>query len=75
LGQISWNCEDDVWGGFVGIVKTICAAEVVEFRRRCVRKSRCNFEDFCGQSWWNFEGCVWGRVAGIVKTVFGAEEV
>ena len=32
MGQIWWNCKDDVWGRVGGIVKTMCAI-CFEFRR------------------------------------------
>ena len=30
MGQIWWNCEEDVWGRFGRILKTVCGAELVE---------------------------------------------
>ena len=43
MGQIWWNCDDDVWGRFGGIVKTMC------------RQSWCNFE---GGVWGRVGGIV-----------------
>ena len=64
MGQSWWDCEDGVRGRVGGILKMVCASELVGMRRRCL-----------GQSWWDCEEGVWGRVGGIVKMVCGTELV